>query len=217
MSSASSSPCPSVSRPDARAVADASVQNAITDALAALEVSGAADSTSAERLTVAATIGEVEQLKGTFGIAGVPTPPRQRVPSDELWPAIHALDGELQTDRDVYAGRYVDDETVIHIGLVDRVSAITARVRPDFPFPSRLYVFAAEFALEQLEETERRVRAEYFGLLDQGVPLLTYGVVVLRNRVEIQVERDVERHGAFLRERFGSTVVVERGELAMLA
>jgi hypothetical protein len=202
---------------DARAVAEASVQNAIADALAVLEAGGTAEPTAIERLCAATTVWEVEQLRATLGLADRPVPPRQRAPSDELWPAIHALETELQAERDVYAGRYVEAETVIRIGLVDRVGAIATRLRREFPFPSRLYVFAAEFTLVELKETERRIQAEYLDLVEQGVPLLAYGLVVLLNRVEIEVEHDVEHHGAFLRGRFGPTVVVEHGELATLA
>jgi hypothetical protein len=202
---------------DDPAVAEASVQNAIADALAVLEADGAAEPTAIDRLCVATTLGEVEQLRATLGLGDRPVPQRQRAPSDELWPAIHALESELQAERDVYAGRYVEAGTVIRIGLVDRVSAIATRLRREFAFPSRLYVFAAEFSLAELKETERRIQAEHFDLIEQGIPLLEYGLAVLRNRVEIELEHDVERHGVFLRERFGPTVVVERGEPAFLA
>jgi hypothetical protein len=202
---------------DARAVAEASVQNAIADALAVLEASRTADPTALERLYVATTLGEVEQLRATLGLGDRPVPRRGRAPSGELWPAIHALESELQAERDVYAGRYVEAETVIRVGLVDRVSAIATRLRREFAFPSRLYVFAAEFTLAELKATERRIQVEHFDLIDQGIPLLEYGLAVLRNRVAIEVEHDVERHGAFLRDRFGPTVVVERGEPAVLA
>jgi hypothetical protein len=198
-------------------VREASLQNAIADALALLEASANQDATVTKHLMAAMTLAEVAQQRRAAGIGDGPAPPRKRAPSGELWRAIHALEAQLRVEHDVYAGRYVDDEILVHIGLVDRVGAITQRLRREFAFPSRLHVFAADFSLEQLEETECRIEADHAGLVRQGVPILAYGVAVLRNRVEIEVERDVERHRAFLRERFGPTVVVERGELAVLA
>jgi hypothetical protein len=201
---------------DARAVREASVQNAIADALAVLEATAIQDATVIERLMVATTLEELAQQRVAAGIGDGPASARKRAPSNELWRAVHDLERRLRVEHDVYAGRYVDDEILVRVGLVDRVGVITQRLRREFAFPSRLHVFAADFSLAQLEETERKIGADFADLVGRGVPILAYGLAVLRNRVEIEVECDVERHGAFLRERYGPTVVVERGEVAVV-
>jgi hypothetical protein len=115
---------------DDRALAEASVQNAIADALAVLEDRGTPDPFAIENLMAATAVGEVERLRPALDLGDGPVPPRGRAPGGQMWPAIHALEPELQAERDVYAGRYVEAEAAIRIGLVDRVSA-TVGVAPE--------------------------------------------------------------------------------------
>jgi hypothetical protein len=192
------------------------LQNRITDVLRALEAArGGAEDEVVRRLARATSAVELDRMCAALGVPSAATPARPaRVPPETWWRAVEALEQEAEREPDLYGGRYSDDDTLLSVGLVNRINAIVPRLRARFGFASRLYVFSVELPLVVLHETERRVAERYDDLMREGFPLAGYGLDVLRNRVVLALESDVERHEPRLRELLGPGVAFERGEPA---
>lgn len=108
---------------------------------------------------------------------------------------------------DSFAGLYIGEGGLVHVGFTRRVSRNLAVLKQQFRFPERLRGFRAAVTLRALSKTNDRVSRAMPRLQRQGIDVRSVGTAIERNRVEIGVVNlsEAERRG--LLRRFGEVVV----------
>lgn len=92
-----------------------------------------------------------------------------------------------------YAGMYIDQNAgMLNIGIVNGDASTKEKILSIFPHPERIKFFPAQFTESELNEKYELLNSIGQDLINQGVPLLDWGVSPKDNRVKVLLESGVE-------------------------